>query len=304
MATIYLDHNIIAGIAGIPGVSDAPDLLKHVKLLQAHGHRFVLSAWNMYELARSNNQQHIDQCCRFVENLDPLWVSDSTKVKRQEVDRFLQPEFDKIGPVRNRNFSPFNATVPEMWGSFGERGRPDETFTSSVATLRAHPVFLADVDRSAKVTPEAILIGRQAQTDGRAKLLQGVIDREHLELFLPGAGSEWRDRLVARLYPAGATPLEPSERSEWLDYLMATHRKLLAASPALAVEEAMSKLRVRESFTPEPADAADLQHAMVPLGYCDYFVTNDGQLAEHCIAVIRQRKLACKVLRSLKLVAP
>lgn len=277
MATIYLDHNVIADIAGIPGTGDALQLREHVTALQALDHRFVLSAWNMYELARSNVQQHVDQCCSFVEVLKPLWISDSTKVKRQEVDRFLQPVFDNVGPVRNRSFTPFNETVAAMWATFGEGGRPDETFRTSVASLRAHPDFVADVDRAAMETPEAILIGRHAHRDGRAKLFQGIIDREYLELFLP-----------------------TGPNSQQLDYLMANRKKLLSVSPALAVEEAISKLHVRDSFKPEPADASDLQHAMVPLGYCDYFVTNDGQLAQHCATVVKQLLIPCKVHRKLR----
>lgn len=277
MGTIYLDHNVIADIAGIPGAHDAPERREHVKALQALGNRFVLSAWNMYELARSNNQQHIDQCCSFVEELEPLWVSDSRKVKKQEVDRFLQPMFDNVGPVRNRSFTPFNGTVAEMWATFGEGSRPDESFTNSVALLRAHPDFVANVDLAALETPVAILIGRQAHRDGRARLLQGIIDREFLKLFLP-----------------------VGDANQQLDYLMQNRKKLLSVSPALAIEEAMSKLHVRDSFKPEPADASDLQHAMVPLGYCDHFVTNDGQLAQHCTTVVNQLQLPCRVHRNTR----
>lgn len=276
MATIYLDHNVIANIAGIPAAADAPQIGTHITALQERGHRFVLSAWNMYELARSNDQQHIDQCCAFVEILNPLWLSDSTKVKRQEVDRFLQPAFDNVGPVRNRNFSAFNETVAAMWASYGEGGRQDETFTSSVASLRAHPEFLETVDNSAKETPEAILIGRRAFRNGGEKLLDGIVDQEYLALSLPtGAGSQQ------------------------LKFLIANRNKLLSVSPALAVEDAMSKLRVRDSFKPKPSDAADLQHAMVALGYCDYIVTGDRQLAQHCSSVVRKLAFPCQVCRNV-----
>jgi hypothetical protein len=280
MGTIYLDHNVVVDISGVPGAPDAPALLNHAKTLQTLGNRFVLSAWNMYELARSIDQQHVDQCCRFVEELHPLWVSDSRKVKSQEIDRFLQPKFDSIGPVRNRSFTPFSETVAEMWATFGESSLPDETFTNSVAQLRAHPDFVSNIDQAAMETPAAILTGRQAHRDGRARLLQGSIDREFLELFLP-----------------------EGDRNQQLDYLMQSRTKLLAASPALAIEEAMSRLRVRDSFKPERADAADLQHAMVPLGYCDHFVTNDGQLAQHCMTVVKQLNLPCKVHRNVRLIA-
>lgn len=279
MATIYLDHNVIADIAGIPGAGDAMELREQVTALQALNHRFVLSAWNMYELARSSDKQHIGQCCSFVESLASLWVSATRHVHVQEVDRFLQPVFDKIGPVRNRTVTPFKQTVVQMWATFGADAPQQESFTTSVAALRANPEYLLGVHRAAVATPAAILTGRHAWRNGleRAPALQAVIEQDYLQHLLPN----------------GASP-------EQLQYLVSERRKHLAVSPALALEDALARLRTRESFKPEPGDGPDLQHAIVPLGYCDYFVTNDRQLARHGATVVRELGLPCQVRRSVR----
>ena len=276
MSTIYLDHNVISDIAGIPGSVNGPQGRQQIESLLHLGFKFVLSAWNMYELARSNNQQHVDQCCAFVEGLNPAWMSDTTKVKRQEVDRFLQPVFDNLGPVRNREFSPFNSSVYDMWTTFGEAGRRDETFTSSVELLRARPEFLELIERSAKKTPEAILIGRTAYQLGYAHLLDRTISEDYFKLLLP-----------------------PGADRKQLCYLIENQDQLLATSPALAVENAIEKLRIRDSFNPKSSHAADLQHVIATLGYCDYFVTADRQLAQHSSTVTQKLNLQCRVCRNV-----
>src|SRR3979490_3035756 len=100
MATIYLDHNVIVSIGGIPAVATAEVQRAHAAQLRQRGVQFALSAWNMYELARSRELNHVFQCAAFVDELAPVWVSCTSTVKAQEVGRYLQPVFDLIGPVR------------------------------------------------------------------------------------------------------------------------------------------------------------------------------------------------------------
>ncbi|MQR02788.1 hypothetical protein [Glaciimonas soli] len=122
MKTIYLDHNVISSVGGIPAAKDAEHQRNHAAALRKCGYRFALSAWNIYELARSNDIKHIEQCCDFVDVLDPVWVNSNFSVKAQEIDRYLAIEFDRIGPVRSRSVVPFSTTVSDMWSSYGLPG--------------------------------------------------------------------------------------------------------------------------------------------------------------------------------------
>ena len=54
MSLIYWDHNVIASIAGNPAATWADTHREHAREILRCGHRFALSAWNMYELALSN----------------------------------------------------------------------------------------------------------------------------------------------------------------------------------------------------------------------------------------------------------
>src|SRR5450830_109307 len=111
MPLIYLDHNVIAGVGGIPLVADATSQRAHIEKLSQAGYQFALSAWNIYELARSNNMCHIEQCCEFVEVLSPVWINNNIFIKAQEIDRYLALHFDLIGPVRCRRVTPFSTSI-------------------------------------------------------------------------------------------------------------------------------------------------------------------------------------------------
>ncbi len=277
MKTIYLDHNVVSSIAGITATQDAEKLRAHTVELKNSNYQFVLSAWNMYELARSNNMTYVEQCCSFVQELNPIWVNNNHAVKCQEVARYLQPMFDCIGPVRSRIVEPFHSTVAEMWSTYGGAMQlPNETFRDSVLLLRSNPKHIERVAQAANLTPDAILTGRKAQQNGALKFLEFIIDREYF----------------VGLVPRG-TPREQ------VDFLMKTRKKVQEVSPAIAVEEALTLCRLRDSFKPTPNDAADLQHAMVPLAYCDYFITDDKHLHEQCRIVIKRINLRCKAYRSL-----
>jgi len=276
MKTIYLDHNVISSVAGIPAAKDAEHQRNHAAELRKCGYRFALSAWNMYELARSNDIKHIEQCCDFVDELDPAWVNNNFSVKAQEIDRYLAIEFDRIGPVRSRSIIPFSMTVSDMWSTYSSNSRADDTFRASVMAFHRAQKNMGIVERAANATPDAILAARRAQRLGTLNVFDTVVDRQYFAAMLPKG-----------------TP------AAQIDFLLTTKKKVLAASPAIAVEDALTERRLQDSFTPKQNDAADLQHSMVSLAYCDYFVTGDKRLYEHCRTTVKQAGVACQPYKSM-----
>jgi hypothetical protein len=245
--------------------------------LKQRGYQFVLSAWNMYELARSDNMQHIEQCCAFVDQLDPVWVSNNSDIKRQEVACFLQKKFGSLDGQLSRAVTPFNPTVAQMWATYGGLVLIGETFRDAVLAWRADPRNIEHVEQAANETPDAILTGRRAVKNGAMKQFKFIVDRKYF----------------AGLVPAGTSP-------EHIDFLAEHIKDVLAESPAIAVEEMLNQIRLNDSFTPEPADAPDLQHALAPLAYCDYFVTDDKQLHEHCRIAVQKLRAKTQVIKSLE----
>lgn len=276
MKTIYLDHNVISSVGGIPAADDAAHQRNHAAELRKCGYRFALSAWNMYELARSSDIKHIEQCCDFVDELDPIWVNNNYSVKAQEIDRCLAIEFDRIGPVRSRSVIPFSSTVSEMWASYGLPTHAKDTFRASVLAFHRAQKNMGEIARVANATPDAILSARRAQQLGTLKLLESVVDRQYF----------------AAMVPKG-TP------SEQINFLLQTKKAVLSTSPTIAIEDALTERRLQDSFTPKPNDAADLQHSMASLAYCDYFVTGDKKLYEHCRTTVKQVGVACQPYKSM-----
>lgn len=113
----------------------------------------------------------------------------------------------------------------------------------------------------------------------------------------PHKGQTYRPTRIGRwmtMVPNWGTP------HDQIDYLVKHIKDVFAASPTIAVEEALGQIRLNDSFTPEPSDASDLQHALTPLAHCDYFVTDDRQLREHCRIAVKKLKLKCQVVKSVE----
>jgi hypothetical protein len=261
--TIYLDHNVVVGIAGLPAWPDAEPELECIHRLQTQGVRFVLSAWHMYELAKSGDVENVRRCCQFVEELKPLWAKNPIAVKRSELQRFLN---QVPGPeaITSLPICPFGNSVDALWASYGESPVADETFTGAVHALQADPSFLREINQAADLTPDAIITGRRAHHDGRLKSAEPIIDREYF-----------------------ADLLECSPNEPRLHALLNNIKKVYGACPTIAVEDTLTHVRVKESFTPRAAHASDLQHALIALAYCTAFVTDDKNLLENSRVTLR-----------------
>lgn len=272
MKVIYLDYNVIASIVGVPAQPDA--LAEHaaVRALQRGSARFALSAWTAFELARSADAEHVRRCCEFVESLNALWVSDFRYVIQQELARFLAQcpnhrSSDELPEVR-----ALNASITQMWSTYGVHVPAGHGFRECVDALRSDATNIQTILNAAALTPPAIVVARQAHADGRAATLRQTIDRE---VFARRLGYQQADARI--------------------DFLMDHQARLYRESPLVAIEDALGTLRARDSFAPKLSHAADLQHAMAALAYCDGLVTRDGQLREHCRIVSRDLTLSRQI---------
>jgi hypothetical protein len=222
--TIYLDHNVVVGIAGLPEWSDAEPERECIRRLQTQGVRFVLSAWHMYELAKSGDAENVRRCCKFVEELKPLWAKNPIAVKRSELQRYLNqapgPEAIASPPI-----CPFGDSVDALWASYGESPIVDETFTGAIRALQADPSFLHEINQAADLTPDAIVTGRRAHQDGRLKSAEPIIDREYFADLLD------------------CVPTDPCVQA-----LLNNIKKVYNACPTVAVEDTLTHVRVKESL--------------------------------------------------------
>lgn len=274
MATIYVDYNLIVIAAGIPVHADAEKIQGAFFSLAERGFRFALSAWHAYELARSKSQEQVDACCTFIEKLDPIWMSNGNYVKRKELAHFLSKKDGLMIKPKPLNEQAFNTEVSQMWSTYGGPVLVGETFRDAVHAIKKTPGALSLIDAAAKETPGAILTGRAAVANGQLGDTELIIDQEYFTHLIE--------------------PFSP----ESLAYVLAHQQEVLKTCPAIAVEEALSQIRVRTQFRPEHGDAADLQHAIVGLAYCDGFISADKMLLDHCKQATNATGLARGLYRS------
>jgi hypothetical protein len=267
---VYLDYNVIASSVGIPEQPDGMAEVAAMLGLQQLGMRFALSAWTAYELAKSQDEQHVRQCCTFIEGLKPVWISDWRYLADRELAAFVARHGSRGADGRALTIHALNETIGQMWSTFGVHIALREGFTDCVMELRAQPRNLNMLANAAAFTPPAITASRAQRTEGKADDLRD--DRQH-----------FAQRLGCR------------ERDERVEFLMANRAKLYQECPTLAIEDALRRVRANDSFRPNASHAADLQHAMAALGYCDHFVTRDGQLRGHARIVVRDLGLPCAV---------
>ena len=272
MKTIYVDYNLIA-IMGSRLRPNAKRLEEHLFQLLAHDYRVVLSTWHMLELSRSRQRPHIDACINLVERLSPLWASNPSYIKSEELKGFLAAASEKFSFESHTN-PAFNTTESQMWSTYGE-AYVGETFADTVNAWVKNPAMRDPIDKAVHQTPQAILIGREAMKDGRTIKCQPIVDREYFK------------SLVGR---TGANAI---------DFLSDNTQRVLTDCPAIAVEDYLTRIRVCEPFKPEEGDAPDLQHAIVGVAYCDHFVSDDKMLVEHCRRSGKQAGVPCSVGRNL-----
>jgi hypothetical protein len=274
MSLIYIDYNILVGVAGLPASQNSAAWRVAISTLADSGHRFVVSAWHAYELAKSDRQDHVDSCCEFVEALNPLWMSNNVFVKREEIAQCLQCIMRGEHGNAAHPSNAFNQTIAQMWATYGGIVIVGETFRNMVQALRDTPGALDEINAAAAETPGAIMDARDALAGRRMAADGDIVDREYFATLIDAANPD-------------------------LIELAVRHKtQVLQMCPTIAVEEQLTQIRVRESFTPRNSDAADLQHALVALAYCDYFVSDDKKLSLHSKEAVHKCGLPCSVHRN------
>jgi len=260
--TVYVDYNILTWATGTNPRPDSSAVRQELLALRDAGYRIALSAWHIYELAASENDDYIARVSSLADELSPVWVSNPAYVKRQELKRFLHPATAGDVPA-------FNTYLSQMWATYSGIVFVGEPLAQVVQSIRH--TGLDGLRKAASETPDAIQIGRAALADGRLKANEPIIDRGYFTMFLP------------------------REDAPRVDYLLDNRKAMLKVCPCIAVEEHLSQIRVRSNFTPRTSHAADLHHALVGLAYCDHFVTDDAELREHCRQVLQTTSLPCKL---------
>ncbi|VBS33527.1 Uncharacterised protein [Burkholderia pseudomallei] len=261
---VYLDHNILTWLVEQQSANrENVEYQQSLALLRENDTTVVLSAVSLYEIANSNNERHVALSIELLEELSPLWLSNSVYLQTEELRRYITHKLrgPALQPLR-----PLNTTMSQLWSTYGSREvNIGETVSDCIISWHRDRVALERVARAARETPEAIMVGRRALAEGFARNNAMIVDEEYYRTRLPVPSSFPVD-IPARLYRD-------------LPRLLAEDgRRVHKVCPAIKAEDLCQRFRVDAGFRPEPQDALDLQHSIGALAYCDYFVTRDHDI--------------------------
>jgi hypothetical protein len=85
--------------------------------------------------------------------------------------------------------------------------------------------------------------------------------------------------VVANGDPTGR-PLRKAEQRDLIDYCWDNRIEFISAYPTIAVNNALCEAGISDpKHKPQKSDGIDLAHAVMALGYCNYFIVRDGSIA-------------------------
>lgn len=218
--------------------------------------RLTLSLWNLYEIGSAEDIGQRDRRLSFLQSFSPLWIVERVDVQRQEVRRFLWETFFKIRSEDLRVFTCHLSVVDSYHA--GAEARIGLTARQWIDGLD-----FTTLERYKNFAPAALKTLQNADKIAMAKL-QSEIFKQWIVGLLPAAG------------PDGKL-LSPMQHSELLDHCERHRKQFLVACKSLAVEDALTVARTTDAKrNPQRSDSIDLQHTVMALAYCDYFLVRDG----------------------------
>jgi hypothetical protein len=275
MKTLYADHMVLVRPAQRTELS---------KLLNTSTDlRFAASIWNLYEISLATDRAQVVRLAEFIDQHRPLWISNLIDIQKLEIRRFLWLRYFEVSADSIGAFSDHLSVVSA--GLVGSRTRLGYT---AVGWVKDN---WGKIDlKAARQETVSAMVTLQNTTQRRRKEAESETFREWLRARLPVRDPE-------------EIPLRPARRQAILDFCWAERQKLYQDCPAIQVEDALFKIRtLNPKRVPRESDAADLQHSVVALAYCDFFVTGDG-FVRRCAEIVRERLLPLHVAETFKAIA-
>jgi hypothetical protein len=264
---VYLDHSLVTYGPSWPSLQ---------LLFQDSSYQLGLSIWNLLEIAAASDVAQRKARLAFLTDLKPVWLLDHVYVRKQEVMRFLWPR-------------RFGAAAPGLLYVTPHLSQAEAVYAGAKTHIG--------------VTMEAVVAG-----------LAGVDFKQHkqqspraLAFLQQVPKQDWkkRQREVFGAVMTGVVPdvdptrraLRKSEQQELIDYCWDNRTEFMVSCPTIAVDDALCEARISDpKRKPQESDSIDLAHAVMALGYCDYFIIRDGFVAS-CARHAEKRLVGLAIAR-------
>lgn len=247
---VYLDHSLVSHEPSWPSLQ---------RLFQDPAYQLGLSIWNLLEIAQASDVAQRAARIAFLSALKPAWLLDHVHVRRQEVKRYLWPR-------------RFNAAAPDLLAVTRHLSQAEAVYAGAKThigvSMEAVVAGLDSLDfkQQKQQSPRALAFLQQVSKQDWRK-------RQHEVFPAVMAG------VVPDVDPTGR-PLRKDEQEDLIDYCWDNRAEFMQACPTIAVDDALCEARISDpKRKPKESDGIDLAHAVMALGYCDYFIVRDGFVA-------------------------
>jgi hypothetical protein len=264
---VYLDHSVVAHEPSWPAIKT---------LFKDAQYRLGLSVWSLLEVAGATDRAQRAARISLIEECNPLWLLDHVYVRKQEVKRFLWPRrFNTPSPDLDYVTPRLSHAESIYAGSKTRIGLTISVLVNDLARI--------DVSKQKKLSPRALAFLQQVpKKEWRRR--QGDIFTAVMTSVIP------------ELDPSGR-PLRKTEQTELIAYCWNNRDELMSACPTIVIDDALCEARISDpKRPPRESDGIDLAHAVMALGYCDYFIVRDGYVAA-CAKQSEMRLSQIKIAR-------
>lgn len=271
---LYLDNNVFA---------QDGSWLKIETLLGAHPElRVAVSQWLLIETANFKNRPRKLKRAAFIDSLNPAWLFDARIVQQRELAAFVYAGFFRKQAPSIESYSNMLSDV--VYWFMPAALRPPITAVE----------YMNQID-AIDLTPLRDAAAESATALNTLKMA----DRKHIAQTEEPAFRAWIAQRLPAIDPDGQV-IDTGRRQSILAWCWAERTRLYAACPAMDVEDQL--FRVRRADPKRRAvdqDAYDLQHALIGLAYCDYFISRDGFVRTCGERVARKRAAVFGTLTAL-----
>jgi hypothetical protein len=278
MTKIYLDHNIVHYFVrgfpkSYPDEGSAEQAALSLALEKHPALRFVVSAWNVIEAASEQapgtpHEALADRYADFYERLKPLHIPAHDVVEREEMKRCVYRELGLLTTISE--VPVFNEHLTQVLALTGIEPLLGYDLRKDLRYLARNPQRREGFENAKQTTLKArkdLLMAKEEGRDQDPEIRRQILRRWFAGL-MPLRGPDNR-------------VLSVSDRERVLEGFTDSPERVFEHCPAMSTEGALADIRANMGARkPRLEDSMDLMHAIVPLAYCDAFVSNDGNVRE------------------------
>lgn len=272
---IYLDHQIV-------GDEENWELLTNIK--SKYNLDFVFSEWHLVEIAQGKDKQQAIKRAKFIDSLNPLWSTDYFLIQKFELVNFLKNQIQfKEKFVKISVEKPIFTYLSQLISLYYKSPSLGANAEKMVKAFFSDKQQLNPIEESKSKSFEAISTSR---------IKNNLIKKYDKDIFI-----EW----IKQRLSFNEIFLSDEDRNHIAKWCYSNKNITFEECPSLYIESIISDIRAENSLQPaKQSDAIDLQHSVIALSLCNYFVSKDKYLKNCAEKAIKKYNGNVKIFEKIQ----